>query len=330
MDKMRLGRVDQKLFNLLQAEFPLSREPYAALGLKLGIEGNEVIHRIKQLKARGMVRQISPVLDSRRLGYRSTLAAMRVEEVDLERVERLIIEHPGVSHGYERGHYFNVWFTLATPAGTDTESEFEQLASSVRVEAAFTLPAVKVFKIGAYFAMDGDGQEIAGSIVQPGKALSQEVRLSEIDRLLINELQQDLPLTHSPFSAMAAKLGMDEDYFLAQCQSLKQRRIIRRFGAAVNHRKAGFTANAMTCWVAPPEKIEAAARKLVSQHQVSHCYERKTNPLWSYNLFAMIHGNSEETCQEIADKVSTEIGLADCVMLFSTREFKKTRVKYLV
>ncbi len=123
---------------------------------------------------------------------------------------------------------------------------------------------------------------------------------------------------------------MDEDYFLAQCQSLKQRGIMRRFGAAVNHRKAGFKANAMTCWVAPPEKVDAAGRKLASLKEVSHCYERKTNPLWRYNLFAMIHGHTEKACQEIASKVSEETGLTDYAMLFSTREFKKTRTKYLV
>jgi len=330
MDKMHLDSAARKLLSLLQTEFPLSREPYADLGLKLGIDRDEVILRIKQLRTKGIVRQISPVLDARSLGYQPTLAAMRVKKIELERAERLIIEHQGVSHGYERDHYFNLWFTLATPAGADTEIELEQLTSSIEAEAAFTLPAVKVFKIGAYFAMDEDVQEIVGTIAQSGKALSQEVKLSRRDKLIINELQQDLPLTYTPFSAMAAQLGMDEDYFLARCQSLKQRGVIRRFGAAVNHRKAGFKANAMTCWVAPQEKLDVAGRTLASMKEVSHCYERKTNPLWRYNLFAVIHGHTREACQEVARKVSTETGLTDYVMLFSSRELKKTRVKYLV
>ena len=88
---MRLDSADRKLLGLLQAGFPLSREPYADLGLKLGINRDEVIHRIKQLRAKGIVRQISPVLDARRLGYQPTLVAMRVKEVELERAERLIL-----------------------------------------------------------------------------------------------------------------------------------------------------------------------------------------------------------------------------------------------
>lgn len=330
MDRMPLDTIDRKLFSLLQAEFPLSRQPYHALGLKLGIEGEEVIQRIKQLKAKGMVRQIGPIIDSRRLGYQSTLVAMRVEEVELERVGNLISEHPGVSHSYERTHHFNIWFTLALPAGVDIEKELEQLRNTNGVQSAFTLPVVKEFKLGAYFVLDGEKQERVADMAGFGKAPTQGVKLSQTDRRLINELQQDLPLTHGPFSIMAAHLGMSQDYFLAHCHSLQQRGVIRRFAAEVNHRKAGATANAMTCWVAPPEKIETIASRLASLSQVSHLYERKTNPLWSYNLFAMIHGNTEEACREIADKVATETGLTDFVMIFSTREFKKTRVKYLV
>ncbi|MDP2729398.1 MAG: AsnC family transcriptional regulator [Dehalococcoidales bacterium] len=326
---MSLDTIDRKLFSLLQKDFPLNKEPYAALGLKLGIGGDEVIRRIEQLKSKGMVRQIAPIIDSRRLGYQPTLVAMRVAEAELERVGSLISEHPGVSHCYERTHRFNVWFTLALPAEVDVENELEQFRNINGVQAAFSLPVVKEFKLSTHFSLDGEKPEKVADRSKPGK-MTQEVKLSPTDRQLINELQQDLPLTDTPFSAMAEHLGMSQDDFLARCQSLQQYGIIRRFAAEVNHRQAGFMANAMTCWIVPPEKIEIIAPRLAELSQVSHLYERKTNPLWSYNLFAMIHGNSKEVCQETANQVATETGLSDYVMLFSTREFKKTRVKYLV
>ncbi len=329
MSNLNLDSIDRKLINRLQAEFPLTREPYAELGLRLGIDGDEVIHRIEQLKAKGVIRQISPVLDARRLGYRTTLVAMRVAEDQLDRAERLIGEHPGVSHGYERDHHFNLWFTLAVSPATDMEAEIKRLTSPIETETVFSLPAIKLFKIGAYFAMDGNGQS-ADIGTNPDGALPQEVELSPLDRRIINELQLDLPLIPSPFAAIAARLGMDEDNFLTQCQSLLHRGIMRRFGAAINHKSAGFRANAMTCWVAPPEKVDSAGRELASLREVSHCYERKTNQLWQYNLFAMIHGHSREICQEIADTVSRNTGLTEYVLLYSTKEFKKTRVKYLV
>ncbi len=325
---MHLDSIDEKLLNLAQVEFPLTREPYADLGLCIGIDGYEVIHRIEQLRAKGLIRQISPVFDVRSLGYKTTLVVMRVAKTELDRAAQLIREHPGVSHGYKRDHHFNLWFTLAIPSKATVETELERFASPVEAETVFALPAIKLFKLRACFAVGSQAEESTAAKV--GGVRPRKVELSLADRMVINELQQDLPLVSAPFTTMAAKLGMDEENFLAQCQSLLQRGIMRRFGAMINHRRVGFKANAMTCWVAPPEEVEAAGQKLASLREVTHCYERKTNPLWQYNLFAMIHGHSRKECLEVANKVSTETGLMDRVLLFSTKEFKKVRVKYLV
>ena len=330
MSNMNLDNIDRKLIGFLQAEFPLTAEPYADTGLHLGIDGDEVITRIGQLKASGIIRQISPVLDARRLGYRVTLAAMRVPEAQLDKTAQLIFEHPGVSHCYERDHPFNLWFTLAIPPGADIDTELERITGPIDADTAFALPAKKLFKIGAFFAIGEDDQTTAAYTTQPGGILPQEVELSEIDRLVINGLQQDLALVPRPFAAISSHLGMDLEDLLAHCRSIKQRGIMRRFGAAINHNGAGFKANAMTCWTVPPDKVDAAGLKLASLREVSHCYERETNSSWPYNVFAMIHGRTREACHDIASKVSREMGLADYVMLFSTREFKKVRVKYLV
>ncbi|MFC1987533.1 Lrp/AsnC family transcriptional regulator, partial [Chloroflexota bacterium] len=230
---------------------------------------------------------------------------------------------------YERDHHFNLWFTLAVPGITDVGAELLRLADVIEAEAVFELPVVKFFKLRTYFSPDEDDQSEAPSGI-PDDITNQSVDLSPVDREIINALQQDLPLISRPFAEMSALLKMDEGEFLAQCQSLLARGVVRRFGAAVNHRRAGFAANAMTCWAVPAEKVKIMAETLVSLKQVSHCYERKTNPEWPYNLFAMIHGNTREQCRESADRASAEAGLLDYVLLFSTREFKKTRVVYQV
>ena len=125
---------------------------------------------------------------------------------------------------------------------------------------------------------------------------------------------------------------MDTDKFLSHCQTLLQRGIMRRFSASINHSKLGFTANAMACWNMPSDIIEAAGEKIARFPEVSHCYVRQTSPLWPYNLFAMMHATSRKTCQAIADRVRSETGLSkyNLVLLFSTREIKKTRVRYTV
>ncbi len=325
---MNLDSIDQKLLNRLQVKFPLTTQPYACIGQDLDIAEDEVIRRIGCLKTDGIIRQIGPLLDARKINYKTTLVAMRVAESELEKVTQLLADYP-VSHAYERDHYFNLWFTLAVPATVDIDTELQKIAKRLKAEACFSLPAIKLFKLRVYFSSGGDEQgEITDS---PEREISQmEIKLSAEDRKVINEIQQDLPLIPRPFSDMAARLEMKEEEFLEQCQSLLSRVIMRRFSASVNHRQVGFTANGMACWAVPNEKVELAGQRLASLREVSHCYERRTNPLWKYNLFAMIHSQAREGCQRIADKVSSEMGLTDGMVLFSTREFKKTRLKYPV
>lgn len=328
MNRVYLDSIDRKLLNLVQVRFPLTAEPYADLGTPLGISGDEVIHRIRQLKTKGVIRQISPLLDATSLGYRTTLVAMKVKQSQLDKAARLIMNHPGISHGYERDHYFNLWFTLALPPDAGMEAELQNLTTLIGAEVMLELPALKRFKLGVYFDLAGDGQRMPATSAVPSSIHRPRADLSPTDRAVINELQQDLPLTQRPFDVMAARLMMDVGQFLGHCCSLQQRGIIRRFSASIQHNSVGFTANAMTCWVAPPEVVDTAARKIAAFREVSHCYERKTNPLWRYNLFTMIHGHTREDCQTTADKISRETGLYDNVMLFSIREFKKERVKY--
>jgi siroheme decarboxylase len=328
MSNKTASSIDNKLLGLLQTGFPLTSEPYSDLGSKLDVSGKEVIRRIAALRKSGIVRQISPVLDARKLGYQSTLIAMKVEEGKTGRAEKALSDHLGVSHAYERAHEFNIWFTLSVPLSINIDTELRKLSSQIGALAAFALPAVRVFKLRTNFGPDEDNhiEEGAG---QSG-ALSEKVPLSETERSVINSMQVDLPLSSDPFRNIAETLDMSVSALLDHCCSLLRRAVIRRYGASINHYKAGYRANAMTAWKVPGEKVEAIASGIVSFKQVSHCYERATNSSWGYNLYVMIHGSSEAVCLDTVNKIQAGSGIGDYAVLFSTREFKKTRIKYLV
>ena len=328
--KTEVDDIDRGLINLIQAEFPLVREPFSDLGLKLGISAGQVIHIIERLKTVGIVRQIGPVFDAGSLGYRTTLVAMRVPESRLDNVARVISEHPGVSHCYQRDNRFNLWFTLALPHKVDTESELRKLNGLTGPDDILELPALKVFKIGAYFDMQGKGEALTDTGIDYSRPSHINDPLSPADRALINELQQDLPLLERPFDPSSERLNMDVSEFMERLCSLKQRGLMRRFGASINHTRVGFAANAMACWIVPPEIVDKVGRKLAAFREVSHCYERRTNSLWRYNLFAMIHGRTKGACQGLVSRVSLETNCKDNVLLFSIREFKKVRIRYQV
>lgn len=325
---MPLDDIEKRLLSLIQKDFPLVREPFSALGRELGIGADAVINLMSRLRAEGVIRYIGPIFDPRKLGYRSTLAAMQLPPERLDAAARLVSQHPRVSHNYARNHRFNLWFTLSVPASDDLEGQLQELGHLAGAEAALNLPALRVFKIRAYFDLLGEAEAVAGG--NGDSAIPGEASLSPAERAIINELQQDLPLAVRPFDSMAERLGTGVGELLEICRSLQQRGIMRRFSAAVKHDRVGFVANAMACWMAPAPVVERAGRRLAALPEVSHCYERQTGPLWPYNLFAMIHGRSPEACQLIAEQISQESGLDNYQLLFSTKEYKKVRVRYAV
>ncbi|HUV56888.1 MAG TPA: AsnC family transcriptional regulator [Dehalococcoidales bacterium] len=324
---MYLDDIDRKLLNLVQRDFPLHREPFAILGAKTGISSDAVLHRLQRLKTHRIVYEISPVIDARRLGYQATLAAMMVAPENVEKAAAVITSHSGVSHCHEREHRFNLWFTLALPAKNDIQNELARLSDLVYAEHFLYLPSLKLYKIGTYFDMVGDGWLTP---VSRNSTLPKRDKLSSLDRNVINELQQDLPLVEKPFEAMAATVGLDTDQFLGECQSLQERGVMRRLGASINHIKAGFVANVLCGWMVQPDLIESAGKKIATFREVSHCFERQTSPLWKYNLYTVIHGRSREACQNIIQQICEETGLSEHVSLFSCREFKRNRIRYSV
>jgi len=245
--KVKLDNIDRKLLNTVQVMFPLSREPFLALGQQLGISSEEVIHRIERLKEEGIIRLIGPVFNARSIGYQTTLVAMKLTAKRLNKAAQIISTHPGVSHCYERNNAFNFWFTLAMPVEDDIESELQRLDGLIKAEATLNLPAVKVFKIGAYFNVDRDNLSLPNTDAGHNSFANKELRLSSTDRAVINELQQDLPLIEKPFDIMSIHLSIDIDKFISHCQSLLQCGVMRRFSASINHNSLG---SRRTLWLA--------------------------------------------------------------------------------
>ncbi len=328
MVEKELDSLDRRLLDLLQTDFPLVVEPFSKLADEVSLSQEEVLNRLRRMKETGLIRQISAIFDSRRLGYRSTLAAFSVDDERLDEVALLINAHPGVSHNYARTHLFNLWFTLTLPPGEDLEAAVAKLAKNAGVERYLVLPALRAFKIGVQFKMAGDKE---GTPTAEIEALSgrEEASLAPSDIQLVKELQKDIELVSRPFADMAQRLRMSEEELLGRAKGLKEAGIMRRYAAVLRHRKAGFSANAMGCWIIPAERVEQVGRLATSFSAVSHCYERPAYPpQWPYNLFTMIHGRSRQECEVVAEQIAERMGIEDYLLVYSTKEYKKERVRY--
>jgi DNA-binding Lrp family transcriptional regulator len=154
--------------------------------------------------------------------------------------------------------------------------------------------------------------------------------LDDQQKQLVRRLQDTLPLVDQPFDVLAGDLGWSTDRVLEQINDWRSRGVIRRFGAVVDHRRLGFTANGMAVFRVPDDEIDAAGRLLAGRDEVSHCYRRPPLEGFDYNLFAMVHGTSVEEVQvAVADIVET-VAPYEHAVLFSETEYKKVSMKYFV
>jgi len=325
-----MDKLDKEILNEIQWTFPLVPRPYSKIAKKFHVTNEEIMQRLRTLKETGILRQLSAIFDTRRLGYKSALVAMAIEPEKLERVANQINRHPGVSHNYERNHEYNLWFTLAVPPGSDLKSEIDKFSKLSGIKKVRLLPTIKLFKIGVKLEMIEEKK----ADIKPTeeKKTIQEVKfvVTEEDKDCIRELQKDLEIIERPFLKSAQKLGVTEEQLLEKAKYYEGIGVMRRFAAILRHREVGFLANGMIVWKVPTERIEEVGTKLGAFPQISHCYQRPVYPDWPYNVFSMVHCKTSEEAQDMAKQIQKLIGVDEYKILFSSREFKKTRVEYFV
>lgn len=316
--------LDARLLDIIQADFPLVPRPFDEIGRTLGIAPNDVLARLTRLKSEGIIRQISAIFDSAALGYRSTLVAFRVEPRSLDAVAESVAAHKGVSHCYSRDADYNLWFTLTLGPDADLQSEVERLAGRPGVKSYMLLPALRVFKIGVFLRMTEDHEAPTARSGSTGAPAD----LTDDDRAAVRALQQDIPLVNEPFVPLAAEAGMTQDELLRRAWVYKERGIMRRFAAVLRHRRAGYSANAMVCWLVEPGRIEDVGTKLAVEPSVSHCYERPTSSDWPYALYTMVHCRTEAELDQTMERLRRIASGAPHLALRTVREYKKSRVSY--
>jgi DNA-binding Lrp family transcriptional regulator len=325
-----LDELDRKLLNLLQGSFPIAARPYARVAELAELPEEEVLGRTKRLLDERIIREITPIFDTRVLGYSSMLVAAKVDPENPWRAAKIINSHPGVSHNYLRDHDFNLWFTLATepdsPLGLD--GTLEVLERLTGAESIRQLPTLRLFKIRMDLEME-KGTEVLAAAAEAVDHLEPEaIELSELDYAVIRATQGPMEVTPEPFAASAAELGLSQEELFEHLESMRERRALRRVAAILFHRRAGFSANGMGVWRVPEERIAELGPRMASFRGISHCYQRPTYADWPYSVFTMAHGRSKEECDAILDSIAEDTGIEDRRTLYSSTEFKKVRLRY--
>jgi DNA-binding Lrp family transcriptional regulator len=325
-----LDDLDRRLLNLMQGSFPIAPHPYQHVAQLAGVEESEVMGRVQHLLDKRIIRQVTPIFDTRALGYSSMLVAAKVDPEHPHRAAHVINEHPGVSHNYLRNHAFNLWFTIATEPDSKLglEGTLEVLQREAGAESVRQLPTLRLFKIRMDLEMEGGTEDLASS-AEAAEPIELEAQpYDELDIAVIRALQGDMPVVPEPYAAAASEVGLSQDRFLDHLAGMQERGLLRRVAAILYHRRAGFSANGMGVWQVPDEQIYDVGCRMAAVRGISHCYQRPTYEDWPYSVFTMAHGRSKEECDAVLDAIADQTGIRERATLYSSTEFKKIRLLY--
>ncbi|HEV7774635.1 MAG TPA: Lrp/AsnC family transcriptional regulator [Conexibacter sp.] len=325
-----LEELDRRLLNLMQGRFPIEPRPYARVAELAEISEEDVMARVQHLLDERIIRQVTPIFDTRALGYSSMLVAAKVDAENPHRAAKIINAHPGVSHNYLRNHEFNLWFTLATEPDSKLglEGTLDALAEETGAESVRQLPTLKLFKIRMDLEMEGTTEDLARAAVVADPVELEPQPYDDFDIAVIRALQGDMPVIPEPYAPAAAELGIPQTQFLEHLSGMQERGLLRRVAAILYHRRAGFSANGMGVWKVPDEQILEVGRQMAAVRGISHCYQRPTYRDWPYSVFTMAHGRSKEECDAILDSIAETHGITERATLYSSTEFKKIRLLY--
>ncbi|MBU0720016.1 Lrp/AsnC family transcriptional regulator [bacterium] len=316
----------QEILSRIQKSFPLVAKPFESIALELGMSEGDVLRILQDEKDNNIIRQTSAIFDTKRLGYISSLVAFKIPQDGIDEAVAHINTHPGVSHNYERNHDFNIWFTIAVAPDSllGLEKSIEILASLTQAQSYIILPTLKLFKISVKLNTTGKDEKKE----KVKRVQHKEMELTPLHHAVIRRIQYDIDMVSEPFKQIIDDLDIDYAMFFSILEELQEAGIMRRFAAILNHRKAGFNANAMVVWDVDELQGELVGEKAAAFSAVSHCYLRPKYDNWPYNLFTMVHGKTTEETNSIIEEMAGEIGVDSYMPLYSSREFKKVRIEY--
>src|SRR4029450_2624470 len=252
-----LDETDKRLMNLLQSSFPLDAEPFALVAGEAELPVDELMERTQRLLDERIIREITPIFDTRALGYSSMLVAAKVDSENPHRAARIINSHPGVSHNYLRTHEFNLWFTIATPPDSELglEGTLEVLQRLTAAESIRQLPTLTLFKINMNLEMEGGTEDLAAAVeAAPPRELERQA-YDDRGVAAIRPLQGPMEVTDRPYDAAAGEVGMSTDAFLTHLAGMVDRKLLRRVAAILYDRRAGFSSNGMGVWRGPEDRV---------------------------------------------------------------------------
>ncbi|MFA5099784.1 MAG: winged helix-turn-helix transcriptional regulator [Candidatus Omnitrophota bacterium] len=321
-----LDKKDIRLLAQLQDHFPLDPQPYAVIAKRLHLSPDTVLRKVSLLRKKGIIRYIGAVIDTKRIGLKSSLVAMAVPSVRVKEVGAIINSYPEVTHNYLRDDEYNMWFTISSATDAKRAALIRRIRRDTGIVKCLDLSTINVFKINARFSLDQGAPQMRAGMSDGNRKVSRGIRI-RIDRQVLAALAMPLDGSDRPFRAIALRLGCSERTVTQLLAAGLEKKLIRRFGAVLDHYKIGLKTNALVAWRVSRADIASVAKVMCRVPNISHCYWRREQPGWPYTLYTMVHSSDRRQCRAILTLILRSIGhtIESMKILFTVRELKKTR-----
>lgn len=311
----------EKLLSLIQTGFPLENRPFGIIAEQMHETEEMVISAVRSLIANRVIREFGPVFDAKKLGYVSTLAAVKIDPDRAAELAAVMLSIPEITHNYYRDGELNLWFTVTACDRDIINAIIHRVEKSAGISLVLDLPVERFFKLRAVFGAPAPAPDEPDRKTAP-------VTIDTDDRTVIRVLQKGLPVVAQPYLAIADELGMDETRLIERIRFWSESGVIRRLGARLDHRRAGYTVNALAAWRGANISVWGNAFAAISQ--VSHCYLRRSHPEWPYSLYTMIHATSDDELNETLAYMQRIAPSAGVAVMRTLYELKKTSMKYFM
>jgi siroheme decarboxylase len=317
---LSLSSIDLALLNGWQHDFPLVPRPFAVLAERLGLSEVGLIDACERLQRAGSISRIGGVF-SPGAGGAGLLAAMAVPPGRMAEVAAVVSAHPGVNHNYEREHELNLWFVMTGRNADAVEMAMVELEETTGLKA-LRLRLQRAYRIDLGF----DLRHPTAPVAMRANRSPSAAPIDAGDWPLAQQVEVGLSAVARPYDLWAQACGLPVDEVLKTLETWTKRGTLKRFGVVVRHHELGFSANAMTVFDVPDDRVDACGEALACQPGVTLAYRRERGPQWPYNLYCMVHGTDREVVHAVLDRVRVAAGLEGCprAVLFSTRRFKQT------
>lgn len=328
----RLDDLDAALVDGFQSGFPIVERPFRDIGERLNATESTVLDRIRRLDDDGLFRRVGAVLNPPVIGS-SALAAARVADERFDEIAEFVNGYDRVNHNYRRAHAWNMWFVVTAESLGLRDRILEDIGAVAG--DLLVLPLRTEFYINLEFPVVNDDrwarEDISETPVSPTPVSETAVHgLPDLEARLVLEIQDGFPLTRTPYADIAANVGADATDVIAALGRLREWNCIKRIGCVVDHRTAGFDANAMVVWDVPDGEIDDRGVTAGRRPYVTYCCHRPRRPAqdWPYTLFTMIHARDRAALESRIDALATGPLPFDHARLHTVESLKQTGVRY--